>query len=96
MFFGNPVNTTGNASTSDAYSQGQGFADQIKDLGTAFNDYVFSAKELLTPMENAVKAFTHMEDSALAIQKTMGGTAYSYYKTMADGSKKFIENTSEI
>ena len=97
MFFGgNQVNTQGNASSSDAYSQGQGFGDQIKDLGTAFKDYVFSATELLKPMENAVKAFTHMEDSALAIQKSMGGTAYSYYKTMADGSKKFVENTSEL
>ena len=97
MFFGgNQVNTQGNAASSDAYSRGQGFGDQIKELGTAFKDYVFSATELLKPMENAVKAFTHMEDSALAIQKSMGGTAYSYYKTMADGSKKFVENTSEL
>jgi hypothetical protein len=93
MFFaGSQVNTQGNASTSDPYSQGQGFGEQIKDLGGAFKDYVFSATELLKPMENAVKAFTHMEDSALAIQKTMGGFAYSY--TNAQG--KLIENTSEL
>jgi orotidine-5'-phosphate decarboxylase len=93
MFFGgSQVNTQGNASTSDPYSQGQGFGDQIKDLGTAFKDYVFSATELLKPMENAVKAFTHMEDSALAIQKSMGGFAYSYINAQG----KLIENTSEL
>ena len=93
MFFGdNTVNTQGNAASSDAYSRGQGFASQITDLGTAFKDYVFNAKELLTPMENAVKAFTHMEDSALAIQKTMGGFAYSYINAQG----KLIENTSEL
>jgi len=97
MFLGgNNVNTQGQGSTADQYSQGQGFGDQIKDLGEAFANYVVSAENLLKPMENAVKAFTHMEDSSLAIQKSMGGFAYSYYKTMSDGSKKLVENTSEL
>ena len=44
MFFGenNTVNTQGQGTaSSDQYSQGQGFIDQIKDLKTAFENYVF-------------------------------------------------------
>jgi hypothetical protein len=95
MFLDN-VDTGGNTSNSDAYSKGQGFIDQIKDLGAAFKDYVINLSDMTKPMENAVKAFTHMQDSANSIQRSMGGVAYSFYKTMPDGSKKLVENTSEL
>ena len=90
------VETGGDTTSSDAYGKGQGFIDQIKDLGTAFKDYVISLDDMTKPMENAIKAFTHMQDSANSIQRSMGGVAYSFYKTMPDGSKKLVQNTSEL
>jgi len=95
MFLDN-VETGGNTTSSDAYGKGQGFIDQIKDLGAAFKDYVINLDDMTKPMENAIKAFTHMQDSATSIQRSMGGVAYSFYKTMPDGSKKLVENTSEL
>lgn len=92
MFLDN-VETGGDTTSSDAYGKGQGFIDQIKDLGTAFKEYVINLDDMTKPMENAVKAFTHMQDSATSIQRSMGGVAYSF-KDPATG--KFVSNMGEI
>jgi hypothetical protein len=93
MLYMNTVETGGDTSSSDAYSKGQGFIDQLKELRTAFNDYVVNAKDLTRPFENSVKMFTHMQDSATSIQRSMGGVAYSF-KDPATG--KFVSNMGEI
>jgi hypothetical protein len=72
------VDTGGNASASDSYSKGQGFLQQLKEINTAFQENVLNLTNMTTPMENMVKAFTHMEDSANAISRSMGGVVYEF------------------
>ena len=90
------VETGGDTSSTDAYSKGQGFIEQITELKSAFQAFIIAGKDIKAPFENAVKMFSHMQDSAMSIQRSMGGVAYSFIKTMPDGSKKLVNNTTEI
>jgi hypothetical protein len=102
MFKVNDVNADASASSSSAggstsaYAASQGVLEQFKDLKDAIDNFVIGSNAK-TIIDNINKSITSMNDSALALQRSMGGVAMgtdefrekltqAYYTTLELGS----------
>jgi hypothetical protein len=83
LFFENNPSTQGADKPDELSTKGKGVIDQLTDLKTAITQWVIpdSVENAKKVFENISTQLTTMEDSALALQKTMGG---------------FVTNTTEF
>ena len=59
--------------STSSYSTAQGVIDQTNDLKNAISNFVVGATNAKTIIDNANKALISMNDSSLALQRSMGG-----------------------
>ena len=64
------------AGSSSVYAATQGTLAQIKDLTDAFDNFIVSTTKLDTIVDNINKSMTSMNDSAVSLQRSMGGVVF--------------------
>jgi hypothetical protein len=80
--------TTPTSSNASSYSDADGLIEQTNNLKQVITDFVVSSTKAKTIIENANKALISMNDSALTLQRSMGGVVVG-----ADGFReKLIES----
>ncbi len=71
LFTTNPSQPVDGSTSS--YSTSQGIIEQTNDLKDAIGNFVIGASKAKTIIDNANKALISMNDSSLALQRSMGG-----------------------
>jgi hypothetical protein len=72
LFFQNELETSGKESEAAKTTRGVSAVQQLKDLTQAFNEFVAST-DMLEVFDKINSQLTTMEDSAMALQRSMGG-----------------------
>ena len=76
FLFGEAPKTEGDDKSTVATTKGAGPIEQLTLLTTKFDAYVASVGSLPTTLGNINKQMTTMEDSANALQRSMGGVVF--------------------
>ena len=76
FLFGKVIETSGEDKSTGPVTKGSGPIEQLNLLTTKFDAYVASVSNLPTTLGNINKQMTTMEDSANALQRSMGGVVF--------------------
>jgi len=90
LFFQNEAETTGKESEAAKTTRGTGAIKQLEELKTAFKDFV-AGTDVSTIFANINSQLTTMEDSAMALQRSMGGVvvgAEDFRERLTDAFKE--------